>query len=342
MGGLRKYMPSTHKTMLISCIAIAGIPPLAGFFSKDEILANAFAYSKFLWFLGAVTAGLTAFYMFRLYFMTFQGEYRGHSPVVIAEPESEVAGEHLLPGQSHLDLNDAHAGQAHGHDSHGHSHDPHESPASMTGVLWILSILAVVGGWVGIPAVLGGSHPTLFQRWIAPVLLPLGAEHFEFHEAAAAQEWALMLISVAIAALGIWTAFRYYYKDASWSRPRQLATRYRPVYTLLLNKYYVDELYGMTVIGGTLTFSRLLALFDTYVVDGLVNLIRHITVILFGEGSALFDRYVVDGAVNGVGATARGGSTLIRRIQGGMVQNYTLIMGGGIVLLAVVYLFTKA
>ena len=101
-------------------------------------------------------------------------------------------------------------------------------------------------------------------------------------------------------------------------------------------------MYNATVIGGTLAFSRFLAWFDTYVIDGLVNLVRHATVFAFGEGSSLFDRFVVDGAVNGVAATAKGGSTLLRRMQSGVVQNYTLVMGGGIVFLAIVYLFTKA
>lgn len=339
MGGLKKYMPSTHKTMLIACIAIAGIPPLAGFFSKDEILAGAFGHSKLLWVVGAVTAGLTAFYMFRLYFMTFQGEYRGHEAVGIEQSEPEHGGHNLIPDQRHLDQGDEHTDKAHGH--HVHAHEPHESPLSMTGVLWVLAGLACVGGFVGVPAVLGGSHPTVFQRWLEPILLSLGGEHFEFHEAAAAQEWALMLISVAIAAFGIWTAYRYYFRDPEWSRPKQLATKYRPIYAMLQNKYYVDEFYDFAVIGVVLAFSRLLALFDTYVIDGLVNLVRHLTVYLGGEGSNLFDRYVVDGAVNGVAYTARGSSTMLRRMQNGLVQNYTMIMGAGIILLAVVYLFTK-
>src|SRR6185503_19446643 len=122
MGGLKKYMPRTHLTMLIATIAIAGIPPLAGFFSKDEILANAFPHHKLIWIIGVITAGLTAFYMFRLYFMTFHGSYRGN-----------------------------------GH--HAHSHDPHESPLSMTAVLAILAVLAVIGGFIGLPHVLGGAHP---------------------------------------------------------------------------------------------------------------------------------------------------------------------------------------
>ena len=339
MGGLKKYMPSTHRTMLIACIAIAGIPPLAGFVSKDEILGSAFGYSKFLWFVGALTAGLTAFYMFRLYFMTFTGRYRGHDVVGIEQSEPEHAGHNLIPDQRHLDQGDEHTDKAHGH--HVHAHDPHESPASMTGILWALALLAIVGGFVGLPAILGGSHPTRFQRWLEPVLLPLGASHFEFAEAPVALEATLMIVSVAIAVFGILLARRFYFRDEEWGTATRLATRFRLLHGILENKYYVDEIYNATVIAGTLALSRFLALFDTYVIDGLVNLTRHLTVLFAGEGSNLFDKYVVDGAVNGVGALARGGSTFVRKMQSGLVQNYALIMGGGIVLITVVYLFTK-
>jgi len=308
MGGLRKYMPRTHWPMLIATIAIAGIPPLAGFFSKDEILANAFTHHKFIWILGVITAGMTAFYMFRLYFMTFHGTYRG--------------GEN-------------------GHGHHEHAHDPHESPFNMTGVLAILAVLAVIGGFVGLPAALGGAHPTWFQQWLSPVLLPIGGEHFEIHEAALSTEYILMLVSVAVAALGIFLAWRFYKRDPLWSTPKRLATSFAPIHRLLENKYWVDELYNATVIRGTVLFAMALWWFDRWVVDGIVNGVRHLTVFLFGHGSNLFDKYVVDGAVNGVASGARGGSMMFRRVQSGLVQNYALIMGGGIVLIALVYLFMK-
>jgi NADH-quinone oxidoreductase subunit L len=172
------------------------------------------------------------------------------------------------------------------------------------------------------------------------VLLPLGATHFEFHEASVALEWALMLISVAIAVTGILIARRLY-TDESFATPKRLATKFAFVYGVMQNKYYVDEFYNATAIWFTLALSRALALFDTYVIDGIVNLTRHITVLLAGEGSSMFDKYIVDGMVNGVGYTARGGSRFIRRMQSGLVQNYALIMGAGLVLITVVYLFTK-
>ncbi len=324
MGGLRKYMPSTHRTMAIATYAIAGLPFAAGFISKDEILANAFGYSTAIWIVGAIAAAFTAFYMSRLYFMTFWGEYRGH-----AAP---------APAHGH---GDAHAHDAHdAHDDHhGHSGTPHESPASMTGVLWILAILSIIGGFIGWPAALGGSHPTAFQRWLEPVLLPIGGHAFHFHEASHALEWALMAISVGIALFGVFLAYRMYVKRPPV--PDVLEQRLGIVHTLLANKYWVDELYGKTVIFGTLAFARILWWFDTWIVDGLVNGVRHLTVIVLGHGSNLFDKYVVDGAVNGVGAGAKGGSMMFRRLQSGLVQNYALVMGGGIVLIAMVYLFMK-
>src|SRR5579859_3522606 len=172
MGGLRKYMPKTRMTMLVACIAIAGFPPLAGFFSKDEILSTAYVHHGFLYFLGMVAATFTSFYMFRLYFMTFSGDYRAAEVVGHPESEPQHAGHVVIPAQPHLDQGDAHSDKAHGH--HADAHEPHESPKSMTVVLWTLAIGAVVAGFVGLPEMFGGAHPTWFQRWLAPGFLPLG------------------------------------------------------------------------------------------------------------------------------------------------------------------------
>jgi NADH-quinone oxidoreductase subunit L len=339
MGGLKQYMPRTHWTMLVATIAISGVPPLAGFFSKDEILAAAWEYHWAVWVVGALTAGITAFYMFRLYFMTFTGRYRGAEVEGIETSEPEHGGHNLIPDSRHLDEGDEHSDKAHGH--HVHAHAPHESPLSMTGVLMILAVLAILGGFVGLPAVLGGAHPTRFQHWLEPVLLPLGGQHFEFGEASHATEWLLMLVSVGIALAGILLAWRFYQRDPQWALPKKIAAVASWPHKLLVNKYYVDEIYNATAVAGTLLFARFLWWFDTWIVDGLVNLTRHITVFPLGHGSNLFDKYVVDGLVNGVANTARGGSRMFRRMQSGVVQNYALVMGGGIVLIAVVYLFLK-
>jgi NADH-quinone oxidoreductase subunit L len=337
MGGLRKYMPRTHWTMLVATIAIAGIPPLAGFFSKDEILAWTFAYSPLLWVIGAVTAALTAFYMFRLYFMTFRGSYRGAQVEGIESSEPEHAGHKLIPDRRHLDEGDEHLDKAHGH--HLHAHVPHESPISMTGVLAVLAILSIIGGFIGLPAALGGPHPSLFQRWLEPVLLPVHGHTFHFHEAPLATEWALMVVSVAVALLGIWVARSFYQRRPAV--PDVLEAKLGIVYRILDNKYFVDEFYNATIVRGTLLVSMFCSWFDKNIIDGLVNLTRHITLFGFGHGSDLIDKYIVDGLVNGVANGAAAASATLRRAQTGLVQNYALVMGGGIVLLAVIYLFMK-
>jgi NADH-quinone oxidoreductase subunit L len=187
----------------------------------------------------------------------------------------------------------------------------------------------------------GGAHPTIFQRWLSPVLLPLGGEHFEFPEASRLQELLLILSSIAVATLGWFIAYVLYKKDAAFARATALRTRFAFLHRLLENKYYVDEFYNFVFVGGTLAFSKALSWFDAHIIDGIVNGVRHLTVIFFGHGSNLVDRYIVDGAVNGVGYSARGGSRLFRKMQSGFVQNYALVMAGGIVLVAAVYLFTK-
>ncbi len=323
MGGLKKYMPTTHMTMLIATVAIAGIPPLAGFFSKDEILANTF-FKRFetlgapwshvpmaLWLVGMVAAMCTSFYMFRLYYMTFMGEHRG-----------EATG--------------------HEGDDHGHHGEPHESPVSMTGVLVTLSGLAVVGGLVGLPFGLAGIHkPNWFQSWLEPILLPLGEHSHHFHYGNVLVEWVLVALSIGVAVGGWMVAKSFYFSDPEWSKPNKIAESYSKLYRAVSNKYFVDEFLRATVIRGTMVFSYALAWIDTWIVDGIVNGTRYLGVYLFGNGSSAFDKHIVDGAVNGVAAGAQRSSRALRRLQTGAVQNYALIMGTGLVLLAAVYLFLK-
>ncbi len=231
-----------------------------------------------------------------------------------------------------------------GHSDHpgGHAAHPHESPATMTGVLAVLAVLSIIGGWVGIPfGLLGIERETWFQRWLEPVLAPIGGHPFHFHHASMSLDWSLTLLSVAVAVFGIWLARKFYGLDPRWSIPERFAKRYPVLYRVVYNKYYVDELYQKTVISGTIAFGRVMSWIDTNIVDGLVNLVRHFTVIVLGHGSSLFDRFVVDGTVNGIAAGAKDSSTLIRRAQTGMVQNYLLVMGGGVVVLVAVYLLIQ-
>ncbi|MHB8766271.1 MAG: NADH-quinone oxidoreductase subunit L, partial [Deferrisomatales bacterium] len=284
MGGLRKHMPHTHWTFVIATVAIAGLPPLAGFFSKDEILWKAWDNGfKFQWFLGFLAAGITAFYMFRLVFMTFYGKEKF---------------------------------------DHHHVH-PHESPVSMTGVLWVLAILSVVGGWVGIPAALGGANH--FHHWLAPVLDP--APHASVHAAAqmagslgvtaawaagaageAAHhdpaEYILMFLSVGYALVGILVSWFLYI--ARPDLPKQIAEKARGLYDLLLNKYYVDEIYQAVFVDGCLALATFLW--------------------------AFWDVIVIDGIVNGTGLVARSLGGGVRQLQLGRVQGYALtILCGAVV-----------
>ncbi|HSN68211.1 MAG TPA: NADH-quinone oxidoreductase subunit L, partial [Thermoanaerobaculia bacterium] len=255
MGGLRRYMPTTHWTFLVATIAIAGIPPLAGFFSKDAILAAAF-FKRYetlgspwshvpllLWAFGVIAATFTAFYMFRAYYLTFWGEYRGAARAGAEATEPEHKGHDVIPPDARLNPTHAPKATADHHAPHGHAGRPHESPSSMTGVLAALAILAVVGGWIGVPlGAFGIHHPNTFQSWLWPVLWPIGGHAFEFHVAPIGLEWFLILLSIGVAVAGILVA-RTFYTDPSWSRPRAFTARFPGLHRVVENKYYVDEFY---------------------------------------------------------------------------------------------------
>jgi NADH-quinone oxidoreductase subunit L len=210
MGGLRSYIPVTAATMGIATLAIAGIPPFAGFWSKDEILWKAYSSdhgSWIYWFIGVVTAFITSFYMFRLLFMTFAGDYRG-----------KTGDEHRSPD--------------HGHDAHGHG-EPHESPMVMLVPLIILAVLSVVGGLVGI-----GNR---FEHFLSPVLGAGGAEAAA-EAASGATEYILMGVSVTTAVLGFLLAYVLYVSKPHL--PQKIASALDGLYDTVLNKYYVDEIYA--------------------------------------------------------------------------------------------------
>jgi len=231
MGGLRKRIPITFWTMTMGVFAIAGIPPLAGFFSKDEILYQTFVSgNKFLWLVGLVTAGMTSFYMFRLWFKTFFGP------------------EHF---EEHTDLHD-HGAAVHAYSgSHavmvadpeeGHAHGVHESPWIMLGPLVVLAILSVIGGWVGVPAAMEGHDE------IGHFLDPVFASGATVEAATTSHglEFGLAVISVLVAAIGFYIAFLFYYK-----KPRTaaaLAGRAPALYRLVENKFYVDEIYSALIV----------------------------------------------------------------------------------------------
>jgi len=220
MGGLRQYMPWTFLTMTIATFAIAGFPPFAGFFSKDEILWKAYSseYGSWVfWLIGVITAFITSFYMFRLWFLTFFGDYRGTAE------------------------QDAHGG--HDDRSHGHGHGgPHESPWVMLGPLVVLAFLSLVGGWIGI----GGR----FEHFLAPVFQSGSAAELAHETAGEAagtgRETLLMLISVAAAFLGLLLAWTLYFRRPQL--PARIAAGLGGLYRAVANKYYIDELYAILFV----------------------------------------------------------------------------------------------
>jgi NADH-quinone oxidoreductase subunit L len=310
MGGLRDKMPWTHRTMLVGCIAIAGIPPLAGFFSKDEILWSAFkigGYGRFVWAIGFVAAGMTAFYMFRLYHMTFSGSFRG---------------------------------------GHEVEHHVHESPQTMLVPLQVLAAGSVLAGLVGIPAIIGNLFGV--PNWLEEFLHPVFADaHHALEEVFTAAEpghvieMGLMLASVAIAALGIFVATRFY--SAHPEIAEGLAQRFATAHRVLTNKYYVDELYGKVFVrglalgGGNALFAN-----DRYVIDGGdgelraglgVNGIAWATRDVLARLSNFGDKWIVDGSVNLMAAILDNLSYVFRAVQNGLVQSYALSMLIGVFLL---------
>jgi NADH-quinone oxidoreductase subunit L len=239
MGGLRKRIPVTFWTMTMGVFAIAGIPIWAGFFSKDEILFRAFVsggLGKLLWFVGLVTAGMTSFYMFRLWFKTFFGESRF---------DEHHAGEHAHdPGQAH--------------DGHG----VHESPLVMTVPLMILALLSFIGGWVGVPHAMWGHDE------IGAFLEPVFSNGVPAAEATGrGLELGLATISVLVAAGGLFVAYLFYYKKPLTAA--SYAAKNPTLYRIVSNKFYVDEIYQAIIVTPLLVFSRLIL--GTLVDGGFIN-----------------------------------------------------------------------
>ncbi len=293
MGGLRTRIPRTYRVFLVGALAISGVPGLSGFFSKDEILASAFASGHTLvWGLGLAGAALTAFYMFRLIFLTFYGEER------------------LAPGAGlHL----------------------HESPPVMLVPLHVLAVLAVFGGYVGLPHVLGGG------AWFSRFLETSVGVH-EMH-LPAGTEVLLMFVSVGVAVAAIYAAYAVYVKRRG-EPARQFSEKFKTLYRTVSRKYYVDEAYNKIFVGGVFAAGRAADWIDRRIIDGLVDgtagLARRVARL-----AIFFDEGVVDGAVNGVGRVHLIVSSLLRRLQTGYVYNYALavVLGVALVITLVVAVF---
>ncbi len=323
MGDLRTRIPTTYWTMFIATLAITGIPPFAGFFSKDEILWQTWtseggAY-RVLWFVGYITALMTAFYMFRLIFMTFRGRPRM---------------------------------------SHDVEHHIHESPASMTMPLVLLAVCSLFAGFLGWPRSLGGSDrfasflDPVFSRGEAQVLSEEGkagqlAAGEKEEEHTSLTEYLLMFLSVAAAGAGYLMAGRAY-KNAGKGYTEPIANISAPVYNTLLNKYYVDEGYDYVFTGrrkvgdvrlGVLGAGEASSWFDSHIIDGAVNAAGAVT-----RGTATFsswwDKWIIDGiGVNGPAILARMLSYPARLFEWGLVQWYALVMTAGLVGFAFYYVY---
>src|SRR5687768_14088243 len=353
MGGLKKYMPYTYWTFFAGWLAICGIIPFSGFWSKDEILWKAASTTQIplgwlVWLIGTIAATFTAFYMTRLMAMTFWGKERFRE-----KPESH-------------DI----------HGDHGHAaHVPHESPRSMWVPLAVLAVLATIGGLVGIgPAfkpVTGTDHPggrLNIVTWLNPIIWnPLTREfnvpHDGGHGSAAEHaapaateaahgklvpapypdtgfnlahavdnvlhnhlwtEWTFIFISLIVAGIGIGLGLLFYVKSPRL--PDVWAQRLRPLYGASYNKFWVDEFYGWAITRRVMDAARAIYAFDSRVVDGIVNglatLSRGVSVAVGG-----IDKYLVDGIVNTIAAfIKRLMSPLLRAAQTGFTQNYALVM----------------
>jgi NADH-quinone oxidoreductase subunit L len=304
MGGLRKALPITYFTFLVGTVAIAGIPPLAGFFSKDEILWKTFSHGHTaLWAVGMLTAFLTALYMFRLLYLAFFGERR--VPVVAVTAHGH--GAHAIHAPD--DVQGAHSAHAHAPHGHGHGTHLHDAPPAMAIALVVLAIGSIVAGFVGIPHALGGHNQ--IEAFLDPSFRAPGTLAAEPAHADISMERALMGLSVVVAFAGIGIATLLYLRRTGGAAA--IARRFRGAHRLLLNKYYVDEIY-----------------------DGvIVQPIKRLSGALWRG----FDATIIDGTVNGVGLTVRAWSAVLRRVQTGSVRAYAMSLFLGVVTIVGYYLW---
>jgi len=285
MGGLRKYMPATALTFLVGTLAICGIPPFAGFWSKDEILSLAFEANPLLWVVGWLTAGMTAFYMFRMYFRTFEGEFRGNNPEIRQQLLAAAGVTVDIPnfGPGAMDTREL-AAKGHDHDDHHdhhhHSESPHESPLTMTLPLIILAIPSALLGLVGTP----------FNNYFEAFIHPPSETVEQVLEHASEFNLTEFLVmggnSVGIALIGITLASLMYLRGKI--NPDAIASKIPFFYQLSLNKWYFDNVYNFLFVKGSRRLARQVMEVDYRVVDGAVNLTGLFTLIS-GEGLKYFE-----------------------------------------------------
>ena len=344
MGGLRKHMPWTYWTFLLGSLSLAGIWPLSGFWSKDEILATAWANQKFLFILVIIAVFMTAFYIFRVIFLVFEGEYRGGKAE--AGTGTLGAGQHGSHA-SHAQAG-AHAAPALAHEEE-HAVHLHESSLVMVGPMVVLAVLAVASGlWNvngGFDAFMGeGETGNFFVGLFAPFAHPL--------------PW----IALLVAGGGIFTSYAIYQKK--WLSAEKLGETFRPLYVTFSHKYWFDELYE-NVIVGTVFYKGIFVVMqwiDTNIVDGTVNGIGHgvrafftrylrdglFRVFQYTDGTTIPEKnqvlrkhwWQVDGVVDNTANAIVSGGRVGRRVQTGQLQFYGLFIGLGVVAIILVLYFT--
>jgi NADH-quinone oxidoreductase subunit L len=278
MGGLKKHIPITHWTFAIATFAIAGFPIAAGFFSKDEILASALAtphfatLGKVVWAMGTLAALFTAFYMYRLYYLTFRGEFRG---------------------------------------THEQEHHLHESPWTMTVPLIVLAAGSAVGGFIGIPALLGHpiGVPHLLDHWLHPIFTEVAGVKEGIFEIAESNEISVMVMSTLLALAGWWFA-KSKYATTGVAADDRFKANAPALQSTLENKYWVDELYFAAVITPLNNFSKFCWKIIDALIDGLLSL------------GAYFIAALGD---------------IIRFFQTGNVRNYALMLFLGLAVFIWVY-----
>ncbi|MEL6351007.1 MAG: NAD(P)H-quinone oxidoreductase subunit 5 [Cyanobacteria bacterium J06627_28] len=300
MGGLRKYMPVTAITFLIGTLAISGLPPFAGFWSKDEILGSVFEVNPLMWAIGWITAGATAFYMFRMYFSTFEGEFRGNDDAIktlVKRQSLQMAGASLGPGAMSTKELELSGTEDDHHDDHHHAEEPHESAISMIFPLMALAIPSTLIGLVGTP------FANYFEAFIHPpgeaLTVAELAEEFDVSEFVR-----MAGASVAISVAGIVLAVLMYRMNKIDAGA--IANKIKPLYNLSLNKWYIDDIYRKVFIQGTRNLAKGVLNVDIKIVDGIVNLTGFVTLITgeglkyFENGRAQFYALIVFGAVLGL------------------------------------------
>jgi len=304
MGGLRKFMPITGITFLIGTLAICGIPPFAGFWSKDEIIGSAFAANPAMWAIAWLTAGITAFYMFRMYFNTFEGTFRGNEDQIKRQLKAEELrrlGVAIGPGAMNPQELATLPHESSDHDSHEHHHhsdSPHESPISMTLPLMALAIPSILIGLVGTP------FANYFEAFIHPPSeiiegIPSEVDLPEFLTMGGS--------SVGISLIGITLASLMYLRGKI--DPAAVAKAIEPLYKLSFNKWYFDDIYEVLFVQGSRRLARQVLEVDIRIVDGIVNLAGFVTLVT-GEG--------------------------LKYLENGRVQFYALIVFGAVLGLVLV------